>query len=329
MPKIDYERGIPSLMSNLWLRHKLGLPQKGNNVYQVKLPATPDVSQRVQQKFNTIFDLIQHVKFEHILPFLNEEITTSKLIVYKDAFDYLLDILPKDDDIGHIKLKEDKNGDTQFDLTDIKFHTKWSAFIGSHIDYSSLGKEISPEMLVASLLTQINSGDDNIYRFKMMEPLRGKWMLSEKFVLLNRKRRTLFYRLFASSNKRSKDEMELNRMSVLIHLGLRCCLDEQQLVLIPNEILEMALKAGITNILKIQHIRSHANHQKAVEYMKHMLINYDNETYENRDILIILEYSYNEHLSIVEFLKKHYHTDKIVTIKSTIGDMRLSRMILQ
>ena len=338
MPKVDFEKGIPSLMSDIWLRHKLGLPQETNQVYQVNLPEASDMprcmngnrkTEELQKPYNTFFDLIQHVEFENVIPYLNKEVTAKNLIVYKDAFDYLYDLFPDGGDIDEIKIEEGKDGDIYFDLMKIKPFTKWSTFIGFQIDYSSLKEEIKPEKLVASLLISINNNDDNIYRFRMMEPLRGKWTLSEKFVYGNRKRKSLLYRLFTSSKKRKKDEMELDRISRLVNFCLRCCLDERLLVLIPNEILEMVQKADITNVLGILHLRSHIHQRNAVEYLEHTLTNYDTEAYENKDVLVILEYSFSDHYMIVEFLKNHYHTNKIVAIKSTTGDMRLSRMILK
>ena len=331
MPEIDFEKGIPSLMSDIWLRHEYGCPQETNKVYQVKLPEISDTPQCFtdsgeQKRFNTFFDMIQHVEFENVLPYLNKEATARNLVVYKDAFDYLYDLSPDGECVEEIRVEESTNGDIYFDLTKIKPFTKWSTFIGFQINYSSLKAEIKPEKLVASLLISINSSDGNIYRFRMMEPLRGQWALPEKFVSGNRK--SLLYRLFTSSKKRKKDEMELDSISQLVNFGLRCCLDERQLVLIPNEILEMIQKAGAKKVLEILHLRSHINQRKAVEYLEHTLTNYDNEAYENKDVLVILEYSFSDQYRIVEFLKKHYHTNKIVAIKSAIGDMRVSRMVL-
>lgn len=38
MKSIQSPEGVSLLMENLWLRHKTGMPQRPDNVYEVKLP---------------------------------------------------------------------------------------------------------------------------------------------------------------------------------------------------------------------------------------------------------------------------------------------------
>lgn len=99
---------------------------------------------------------------------------------------------------------------------------------------------------------------------------------------------------------------------------------------LPPEILSLIKNLSFSQIQDIFHVRTHFNQDKVQYYIRGNLRYYDDTDYTRmKTNFVIMEYTKDEQLKLMSFLKRHFRTSAKIPIKAKQGDFRLSRLCVK